>query len=213
LIPAPLSAISLGMKARKKRLKAPQRRQQLVEVATRIFARHGYDATTTHAIAEAARVTEPILYRHFKSKEELFFAITRQMSKETLQHWKALIAHVADPVQQIRAIAREFPKHLDHLADAYHVIHGALATSSDTKVRGMIRKHYSQIESFFVAIIKQGQQSGQFRSDVDPKVPAWHLIHLGIGYAMIKLNVPKLAHFPIADGLESVMHGIQSGRR
>ena len=35
----------------------------------------------TAAIAEAAKVTEPILYRHFKSKQELFIAIARAMSQ------------------------------------------------------------------------------------------------------------------------------------
>jgi AcrR family transcriptional regulator len=65
------------------RLKAPQRREQLIEVATKLFARKGYEATTTAAIAEAAGVTEPILYRHFKSKQELFIAIVREMSDQT----------------------------------------------------------------------------------------------------------------------------------
>ncbi len=58
------------------RLKAPQRREQLISVATRQFAKFGYDATTTDAIAKAAGVTEPILYRHFGSKQELFIAIS-----------------------------------------------------------------------------------------------------------------------------------------
>ena len=64
------------------RLKAPQRREQLIEVATKLFARNGYEATTTAAIALAAGVTEPILYRHFKSKQELFVAIVRAVGLE-----------------------------------------------------------------------------------------------------------------------------------
>src|SRR5689334_17648135 len=72
------------------RLKAPQRREQLMEVATRLFARLGYDATTTAAIAEAAGVTEPILYRHFESKQELFVAIVKEVSERTMRHWREL---------------------------------------------------------------------------------------------------------------------------
>src|SRR5678816_4577194 len=66
------------------RLKAAQRREQLIDVATKLFAKTGYEATTTAAIAEAAGVTEPILYRHFKSKQELFVAIVREMSDQTM---------------------------------------------------------------------------------------------------------------------------------
>src|SRR5438067_12182421 len=67
-----------------RRLKAPQRREQLIEVATKLFAKWGYDATTTAAIAEAAGVTEPILYRHFDSKQELFVAIVPSASELTM---------------------------------------------------------------------------------------------------------------------------------
>src|SRR3954452_2902809 len=70
------------------RLKAPQRREQLMEVATKLFARNGYEATTTAAIAEMAGVTEPILYRHFRSKQELFVAIVKAVSDRTLRHWE-----------------------------------------------------------------------------------------------------------------------------
>src|SRR5687767_11357360 len=128
------------------RLKAPQRREQLIEVATKLFAKFGYEATTTAAIAEAAKVTEPILYRHFKSKQELFVAITRAMSRQTLENWTGLANRASDPAEQIRLIAREFPDHLRELSDAYHVIHGALATSRDRKVMAVMREHYEDIE-------------------------------------------------------------------
>src|SRR5689334_2648631 len=132
------------------RLKAPQRREQLIEVATKLFAKHGYEATTTAAIAEAAGVTEPILYRHFKGKQELFVAIVREMSDKTLEQWRQLIDGITDPALRIRRIAEQYPDHIQSLADAYHVIHGALSTSRDSKVLKVMREHYDQIEDFFV---------------------------------------------------------------
>src|SRR6478752_2876063 len=105
------------------RLKAAQRRKQLIDVATKLFALGGFDATTTAAIALAAGVTEPILYRHFKSKQELFVAIVKAVSKETMEHWQALVANVKDPAEQIRKVSSQLPSHMGHLADAYHVLH------------------------------------------------------------------------------------------
>src|SRR5678809_149675 len=101
------------------RLKAPQRREQLMEVATKLFARNGYDATTTAAIADSAGVTEPILYRHFKSKQDLFIAIVKAVSAQTMKHWQELIGKITDPAMQIRRISAEIPDHMSHLADAY----------------------------------------------------------------------------------------------
>ena len=190
------------------RLKAPQRREQLIEVATKLFAKFGYEATTTAAIADAAGVTEPILYRHFKSKQELFVAITRAMSQQTLAGWAGLIKQGSDPADQIRLVAREFPAHLKALSDAYHVIHGALATSRDRKVLSVMREHYSDIEKFFVKIVSAGQESGVFRNDMDPKIPAWQLINIGIGYAMIALNLQAPEQGLIKNAIESILRGI-----
>ncbi|HTW94526.1 MAG TPA: TetR/AcrR family transcriptional regulator [Tepidisphaeraceae bacterium] len=192
------------------RLKAPQRRQQLMTVATRLFAKWGYEATTTAAIADAAGVTEPILYRHFKAKQELFVAIVRDMSDQTVRHFHDLAAPISDPAEKLRAIARGFPDHLRRLSDAYQVIHGALATSRDRKVLAVIREHYQQIEEFFADLIRQGQQSGIFRPHDDPHIHAWHLINLGIGYAMISLNLPHLDSFTGIDAIESVVRGLKN---
>ena len=191
------------------RLKAPQRREQLICVATRVFAKYGYNAATTAAIAEAAGVTEPILYRHFSSKQELFVAITRAMSEFTLQHWRKLIERCDTATDKIRTIAREFPRHINQTEDAYHVLHGALATSRDRKVLSVMKEHYTQIERFFREIIVEGQKAGEFRDELDPVVPAWQMINTGIGYTMIALNLNQFRHVSVEDAVEFILRGLK----
>ena len=192
-----------------RRLKAPERRQQLIDVATKLFADYGYDATTTAAIAQAAGVSEPILYRHFKNKQDLFIAITREVSAKTLGHWQQLIGHIDDPAEQLRTIAREFPSHVRTLSDAYHVLHNGLTTSHDRRVLAVLREHYAAMEKFFIRIITAGQKSGDFRN-LNAKIPAWQLINLGIGYAMIGLNLSQFDHFPVDESVEFLLKGLQA---
>ena len=194
------------------RLKAPQRREQLMEVASKLFARNGYDATTTAAIADAAGVTEPILYRHFKSKQEMFVAIVKAVSDLTMQHWQELIGTITDPAQQIRRISAEMPDHMAHLADAYHVLHGALATSRDKKVLAVIKDHYSEIEKFFSKIVRDGQKTGTFRKDVQPKTAAWQLIMTGVGYGLLAMNLSPnpLDRALIAEAIDSIIRGLRN---
>jgi AcrR family transcriptional regulator len=191
------------------RLKAPQRREQLMRVATGKFAQSGFEATTTAAIARAAGVTEPILYRHFKNKQDLFTAIVRQVSDQTMAAWKDLIADSDSAEESIRSIAEHFPRHIKELADAYHVIHGALATSRDKKVLAIMRVHYQQIETFFVSVVTRGQKAGVFRADMDPRVPAWQLINIGIGYAMISLNLTSFDKPLIGQAIEFILRGMR----
>src|SRR5690349_8708701 len=63
-----------------KRLKADERREQLLQTAAVCFSNTGLRATTMAAIAEAAGVSEPVLYDHFPDKESLFRAAARRNS-------------------------------------------------------------------------------------------------------------------------------------
>lgn len=66
------------MPSRKARISASARRQQIVRVATRLFARQGFSGTTTHQIARRARVSEAIIFRHFPSKADLYWTIIEE---------------------------------------------------------------------------------------------------------------------------------------
>jgi AcrR family transcriptional regulator len=55
-----------------RRMPRAQRREQILEAATRVFARGGFANTGLDAIAAEAGVTPVILYRHFASKADLY---------------------------------------------------------------------------------------------------------------------------------------------
>jgi AcrR family transcriptional regulator len=57
------------------RLPAPDRKKQLLEIAMKLFSDQGFDGTTTREIAEAAGVNEALIFRHFRTKEDLFWAV------------------------------------------------------------------------------------------------------------------------------------------
>ena len=65
-----------------KRLKADERRRQLLGIAKKMFSQHGFENTSTRSIAAAAGVTEAIVFRHFKSKEDLYRQILDRKADE-----------------------------------------------------------------------------------------------------------------------------------
>jgi len=66
------------METAQQRFTAEDRRQQIVDVATELFAAQGYEGTTTREIAHRASVNEAIIFRHFPSKEDLYWEIIEQ---------------------------------------------------------------------------------------------------------------------------------------
>jgi hypothetical protein len=73
-----------------------------------------------------------------------------------------------------------------------------------------MKEHYAQIEEFFVNVISEGQKAGVFHTKMDPRVPAWQLINLGIGYAMVSLNLSKFDDSLISQAIEFILRGLRS---
>jgi AcrR family transcriptional regulator len=63
-------------------MKGEERRAAIVREAIRLFAEHGFHGTTTRKLAGALGVTEPVLYQHFPSKEDLYRAIIETKAAE-----------------------------------------------------------------------------------------------------------------------------------
>ena len=57
------------------RMAGDERRQQLLQVAMRLFSEKGFSGTTTKEIAAAAGVSEATVFKHFDNKDELYAAI------------------------------------------------------------------------------------------------------------------------------------------
>ncbi len=62
------------MRASPIRYSGEDRREQILQAATKLFAQQGFQGTTTRRIAQRAQVNEAILFRHFPSKEDLYWA-------------------------------------------------------------------------------------------------------------------------------------------
>ena len=57
------------------RMASDERREQILYIAMRLFAERGFRGTTTKEIAQAAGVSEAMVFRHFANKNELYRAI------------------------------------------------------------------------------------------------------------------------------------------
>jgi AcrR family transcriptional regulator len=65
-----------------RRLQVDDRRQQLLEVGSRLFAEHSFEEISMQEIAKAAGVSKPLLYHYFPSKTDLFRAAVAEKAAE-----------------------------------------------------------------------------------------------------------------------------------
>ena len=71
------------MEPKRKRMKADERRQEIIRAAVEVFARNGFGGSTTREIAENAGISEAMIYSHFRNKQDLYTAIIDERLQES----------------------------------------------------------------------------------------------------------------------------------
>jgi TetR/AcrR family transcriptional regulator len=72
------------------RMSGEDRRRQLLDIAIDLFSQRGFSGTTTREIAQAAGVTEAIIFRHFATKQDLYAAILDHATASSgMEKWLA----------------------------------------------------------------------------------------------------------------------------
>ncbi|MBV13656.1 MAG: hypothetical protein CL505_01080 [Actinobacteria bacterium] len=107
------------------RLPAPERRQQLLCVALKVFARLGYHETSMSALASEAGITKPVLYQHFASKHDLFKEVLAQTGDRLLGAISERVEEQDNPRNAVEAGFRAYYHFFDDNPDAYAVLYGA----------------------------------------------------------------------------------------
>jgi len=77
-------------------------RGQLIEVATGLFADHGYAGTSIEAVLAAAGVSRGAIYHHFAGKEALFTAVLETVSERVAAEVTEAVRDCTDPVDALR---------------------------------------------------------------------------------------------------------------
>mgnify|MGYP003407298703 FL=1 len=88
---------------RKKR----ESRSRLLEAAFQLMAERGVDAVAIHEITEAADVATGGFYNHFKSKEDIYLALTRRVFEDFADALDVLVAELDDPAEVVAVCIRQ----------------------------------------------------------------------------------------------------------
>jgi AcrR family transcriptional regulator len=163
------------------RMSAEERRTALLEIACQVFSKCSYHRATTAEIARGARVTEPILYRHFASKRDLYLACLDAAWDECRAMWEAAIAEEPDPASWVSAMGRSYLTAKDKKGLVANLWIQALTEGNDDpEIRRYVRRHMREVHEFVADVIRRGQESGAIITDRDPDAEAWLFLSIGL---------------------------------
>lgn len=164
------------------RLSGPERRAAVVETACRVFSKSSYHGSTTAQIARETGVTEPVLYRHFASKRELYLACLDAVWAEVRTMWTRAVEANEDSSTWLKAIGEAY---LEARAAARVMlidlwIQALTVAADDPEIRRALREQVREVHAFVADLIRRAQQAGGIVAERDADAEAWIFISLGL---------------------------------
>lgn len=157
----------------------PAARERILLAAMELFRKYGFNNTSLARILKQADITKGGFYFHFKSKEELGFAVLAR----TKNFWMANVIEVLEHEPDARTRIRKMVEIMTqmHRGEIFHgcallAVLTAEMMETESKLGDRIKDIFYEWEKSIVAILRQGQAEGLFREDIDTKALALILI-------------------------------------
>jgi AcrR family transcriptional regulator len=132
------------MAAPTRRKSAEERREDILAVAMEHFARGGYHGTSTEAIARDAGISQPYLFRLFRTKKELFLACDDRACEKVLDAFRRAAAE-AEPGHKLEAMGHAYQHELLPDRHALFMLMQGYVATSDPEIREHVRRKYGEV--------------------------------------------------------------------
>lgn len=148
--------------------------RSILEAATAVFARAGFDSVSIADIAAEAGVCKANVFHHFKSKEALYVAVMREACQDHALFTEQLLARddLSSTEKLRRLIAFDFA---DLFGNAEHgqLITREILNSGCRSGRELVQPVFLRNYNAVVALLEQGRARGEFRADLDAPMFTW----------------------------------------
>jgi len=149
-----------------------EKKSRIVEAAARVFARRGFFGTVMSEIATEAGMGKGTLYQYFDSKEELFFAVFEWLVQKSGAQAKVSAAALGGSASdRLKALSDSLMALWVDQTDFFSLVMEFWSASASSQMRerfkSALSEAYSDFRRIVSALIREGMERGEFRTDVD----------------------------------------------
>jgi len=149
--------------------KKVEKRQTIIQAAIEVFGKKSFRDSNISEIARKANVAEGTIYQYFANKEDLFFSIPIQKTKEFCGELELHLQGIIGPINKIRKFIWYYLYFFKTNPEYGRILMLEMRVSRSfvkTKTYSFLRKSTSEI----LGIIKEGQEEGVIRTDANPYI-------------------------------------------
>lgn len=150
-------------------MRDPDKPQQIIEAAVRVFARKGYFNSRVSDIAREAGIAAGTIYLYFATKDDILITVFREKMASFVETVRQAIAVEDDAVAKLRRLIR---LHFEFLED-----HPALAEvvqielrQGEKLFRGAATQEIAAYFALIASVFEAGVSAGRFRSELPVKI-------------------------------------------
>ncbi len=165
------------------------RKAQIIAAAARVFAQKGFSGAVIAEIAAEAGIGKGTVYEYFNSKEDLFFAVFQWLSRKIASAATVKISALGGSAsQRLMALNESVVNSILNMMDMFSLVLEFWAASSSAIMRqrfkAAFKQTYRDFRSIVSSVIRDGMESGEFSSNVNPEslaaalVGAWDALFL-----------------------------------
>ncbi|HLW00892.1 MAG TPA: TetR/AcrR family transcriptional regulator [Ktedonobacterales bacterium] len=162
---------------KRQRLSAAKRRELILTCAKEVFAQHSYREASTSKLAEAAGITEPMLYKHFGSKRGLFLAVLDHYTGRFIHQWRQRIEqHKREDGLQVALaeVAMDYHAVVKADPDVPRVIfQGSAAAADDPEFAEATGRYIMTVYHTFRGVMERAQEARLIDADVNLDAATW----------------------------------------
>jgi len=143
------------------------RRDELLELAAKMFAERGLRATTVRDIADSAGILSGSLYHHFSSKEEMVDEVLRNFMDWLFARYQEIVDTHSNPLERLKGLFMASFDAIEHR-------HAQVVIYQDEAKRLLPQPRFSYLEDLnkqqrkmWVDVLHQGIEEGYLRPDLD----------------------------------------------
>lgn len=171
------------------------RTKDIMDAATRVFARKGIESTTMQEIAREADLSAGAIYRYFPSKEELLRGVFADCTKQNRASFDRAAADTDSPMQALRDIGRsawgELKAEGAHEAAMLSLETALAAARKPEELGGPRREMFTAQLDMLNGLIRQAQAAGEIDRGMDAQAVALTLLAAYLGSMLLLLQLKE----------------------
>ena len=160
-------------------------REKIIKAAIDAFSKYGFDRTRMDDVAKTADLSKGTIYLHFKSKEDLFYAICENNLAEAKQQISTMFAKKEDLVSEIERFYDVFRK--KKTANERVFFETIAESARNAELRKALYKQRMNIFETAIGWVNLQIERGFFRKNIDANAIAVGLVSLYDGLTVNKL--------------------------